>query len=168
MARNSQTSESSHSRSPPLIYALWLIGRLWSPALTAGCRVCVCGEGGTWGNGGLSSQTTSRHSGAAGHAEGLKATCLREPPAHMFNTHIHTHRGNDRVQGILMCYFIWQIIEPHPCGLGEEFHSYSCLAFPVETNTPDIPAQWWERESEALTQPLHSPFRLLLQERRSR
>ena len=58
------------------------------------------------------------------------------PPKHTY-VHEHTalHRGDDQVQRIFLCCFIWQIIEPYPCGLGEELHPYSCLAFPVETNT---------------------------------
>lgn len=83
-------------------------------------------------------------------------SCLHmHPKIHAF-IHTDIHRGNDQAQRILMCYFIWQIIEPYPCGLSEEFHPYSCLVFPVETNTADIPAQ--QREQEILSTNSVSPL----------
>lgn len=131
----------------------------------------VCVRVGYMDEWGLPSQTPSRHPAAAGTAmRGSVTWCLPKPPAHGHphaHTHMDTHtrarrhtalhRGNDQVQRILMCYFIWQIIEPSPCGLSEEFHPYLCLAFPVETNTQIFQRDGESKKSPALIQSPHSP-----------
>lgn len=63
------------------------------------------------------------------------------PDAHALMREGERERGNDQVQRIPLCYFIWQITEPYPCGLSEELHPYSCLAFPVGRHTPDFPVE---------------------------